>query len=417
MKWFSLLLILLAPLVHSGQSTEFELISGDTISADVYSADTQVLFLCLPSERGFSKGYVPTVQQLAFFDVDNVDVWALDLHSSYMVPKHRSSINRFKVKDVLEIISTAERKGFEKIFFLTSGRGAQLALKIAHQWQLENPKSSLIKGHIFHSPHLIHGKLELGTKAKYVDISTVSNLPIYLLLPQFSTKYFRADEISEQLKIGGSSVFTHRLKGAHGWFHMHDEKDLRPMDLKAKESLSNTYVLAMNLMSTVDIPKVVTLKKQTKNSQSLSFGKPVLKLYKGKSNISLKFKSIDGQLLNIKDFDNQVILINFWANWCKPCVKEIPSLVRLQTILKDKPFKILTVNVGESKQEIDASMKKVKFDLPIMLDHSGQAVKDWDVYAYPSNFFLDKNGKIRYTYRGALEWDAKPIVKTIQSLF
>jgi len=68
-------------------------------------------------------------------------------------------------------------------------------------------------------------------------------------------------------------------------------------------------------------------------------------------------------------------------------VKEIPSLVRLQTILKDKPFKILTVNVGESKQEIDAFMKKVKVDLLIMLDHFGQAVKDWGVYVYPSNFF------------------------------
>ncbi len=94
MKWFSLLLILLVPLVHSEQSTEFALTSGDTISAD-----TQVLFLYLPSERGFGKGYVSIVQQyvsivqqLAFF---GVDVWALDLHSSYMVSKHRSSINRF----------------------------------------------------------------------------------------------------------------------------------------------------------------------------------------------------------------------------------------------------------------------------------------------------------------------------------
>ncbi len=42
MKWFSLLLILLTPLAYSGQSTEFELTSGDTISADVYSADTQI---------------------------------------------------------------------------------------------------------------------------------------------------------------------------------------------------------------------------------------------------------------------------------------------------------------------------------------------------------------------------------------
>jgi hypothetical protein len=308
MKWFSLLLILLIPLAYSGQSTEFELTSGDTISADVYSADTQVLFLYLPSERGFGKGYVPTAQQLAFF---GVDVWALDLHSSYMTPKNRSSINRFKVEYVLEIISIAKHKGFKKIFFLTSGRGAQLALKTAHQWQLKNPKSSLIKGHIFHSPHLIHGKPELGAKAEYVDISTVSNLPIYLLLPQFGTKYFRADEIVKQLKIGGSSIFTHRLKGVHGGFHMRDEKDLKAMDLKSKEGLSDTYTLAMNLMNTVDIPKVMALKKQIKNSSNLSFGEPVFKPYKGKSNISLKLKSIDGQLLNIKDFDDQVILINF----------------------------------------------------------------------------------------------------------
>ncbi len=61
-------------------------------------------------------------------------------------------------------------------------------------------------------------------------------------------------------------------------------------------------------------------------------------------------------------------------------------------------------------------MQKVKFDLPIMLDSSGDAVKDWGVYAYPSNFLLDKNGVTRYSYRGALEWDADSVVNTIKSL-
>jgi peroxiredoxin len=51
-----------------------------------------------------------------------------------------------------------------------------------------------------------------------------------------------------------------------------------------------------------------------------------------------------------------------------------------------------------------------------MLDTDGQAVKDWGVYAYPSNFVLDKDGVIRYAYRGALEWDAPKIVNTIKTL-
>lgn len=57
-----------------------------------------------------------------------------DLHSSYMIPKYRSSINRFDVDDLLELITNAKEKSFKNIFFLTSGRGAQLALKIAYQW-------------------------------------------------------------------------------------------------------------------------------------------------------------------------------------------------------------------------------------------------------------------------------------------
>ena len=413
MKWLFLLLFLFSTLVHSGEKVELELNSGDTISADIYSADGRVLFLYLPSERGFGNGYVPTAQQLAFF---GIDVWALDLHSSYMIAKHRSSIDRFSVKDMLEVVESAKNKGFEKVYFLTSGRGSKLALKIAHEWQLKNPSSELLKGHIFHSPHLIYGKPKMGEKVDYVDIAKASNLPIYLFVPQFGTKYFRVDEIAQQLKIGGSSVFTHRLKGVNGGFQMRNEADLKPIDLKTKADLADAYTLAINLMDTVDIPKVPSLVKHSKNKNTLVSAKPTLSTYQGKSGIPLSLPSIDGELLDIKAFEGQAVLVNFWASWCKPCVTEIPSLVRLQSKLKDQPFKILTVNVGESKQTINAFMKQVKFDLPIMLDSEGEAVKQWGVYAYPSNFLLDKNGIIKYTYRGALEWDSNAVIDTIKEL-
>ena len=50
------------------------------------------------------------------------------------------------------------------------------------------------------------------------------------------------------------------------------------------------------------------------------------------------------------------------------------------------------------------------------MDVDGKAVRDWGVYAYPSNFVLDKNGVIRYAYRGALEWDSQLIIDTIKEL-
>jgi len=413
MKWLGLVFILFSSVVFAGEELEVELSSGNTISIDEYASDGDVLFLYLPSERGFGKGHVPTMQQLAF---DGYDVWVADLHSSYMIPKYRSSIDRFNIDDLLELISFAKNKSFKKIFFLTSGRGAQLALKLAYQWQLKNPKSNLLKGHILQSPHLIDGKPSLGKIANYVGIVNHSNLPIYMLLPQFGTKYFRGEEIAKQLEKGGSSVFIHRLKNVHGGFHMRDVKDLTKADIKAKDNLSDTYIRAARLINTVSISKPVLSNNEMQESSKIVFSEPVLKPYQGKQNIKLKLKTFNGNLIDVNEYKDRVVLLNFWASWCKPCVEEIPSLMRLQQQFNQNDFKIITINVGESREQIIEFMKKVKLDLPIILDTEGQAVKDWGVYAYPSNFVLDKNGVIRYAYRGALEWDSQPIINTIKTL-
>ena len=413
MKWLGFAFMLLSSVIFAGEELEVELSSGNNISIDAYVSDGDALFLYLPSERGFGKGHVPTMQQLAF---DGYDVWVADLHSSYMVPKYRSSIDRFNIDDLLELIDFAKNKSFKKIFFLTSGRGAQLALKVAYQWQLKNPGSNLLKGHILHSPHLIDGKPSLGNIANYVDIANRSNLPIYMLLPQFGTKYFRGEEIAKQLETGGSSVFIHRLKDVHGGFHMRDVKDLTVVDIKAKDDLSDVYTQAARLMNTVNVSKPLMLNNEIKKPAKVVLSEPVLKPYQGKQNIKLRLNTFDEKLIDVNEYKDQVVLLNFWASWCKPCVKEIPSLMRLQQQFNQTDFKIITINVGESRKQIIEFMKKVKLELPIMLDTNGKAVKDWGVYAYPSNFLLDKNGVIRYAYRGALEWDSQPIINTIKTL-
>ena len=99
MKWLGLIFILLSSVVFAGEELEIELSSGSTISIDAYTSSGDTLFLYLPSERGFGKGHVPTVQQLT---LDGYDVWVADLHSSYMMPKYRSSIGHFNIDDLIE---------------------------------------------------------------------------------------------------------------------------------------------------------------------------------------------------------------------------------------------------------------------------------------------------------------------------
>jgi thiol-disulfide isomerase/thioredoxin len=197
---------------------------------------------------------------------------------------------------------------------------------------------------------------------------------------------------------------------------MRDAKDLTKIDVQAKDSLSEVYIRAVRLMNTVSISEPLTANKNIQKSSKVIFSEPRLKLYQGKQNIRLKLNTFDDKLVDIGKYKGRVILLNFWASWCRPCVKEIPSLVRLQQQFGQDDFKIVTINIGESKEQIIEFMKKVKMELPIMLDADGQAVNDWGVYAYPSSFVLDRKGVIRYAYRGALEWDSQPIINTIGEL-
>ena len=159
-----------------------------------------------------------------------------------------------------------------------------------------------------------------------------------MLLPQFGTKYFRGEEIAKQLEKGGSSVFIHRLKNVHGGFHMRDVKDLTKADIKAKDNLSDTYIRAARLINTVSISKPVLSNNEMQESSKIVFSEPVLKPYQGKQNIKLKLKTFNGNLIDVNEYKDRVVLLNFWASWCKPCVEEIPSLMRLQQQFNQNDF-------------------------------------------------------------------------------
>lgn len=415
MKLLSLVFLLLSSLnALADQTLEFELSNDSSLLIHAYEGDGEELLLFLPSERGFGPGQTHTAQQLAFV---GKDVWMVDLHASHMLPKTPSSIQEFEVNELVELVNIAKDKGFKKLFFVATGRGAQLALKTAYYWQMNHSDRHYLGGHIFHAPHLIDGKPELGGEAHYVAIAKSSNLPVYLMASQYGTKYFRLGEIVEALKTGGSSVFTHRVKGVRGGFHMRPDKDLEPADLKAREGLADTYTMAMSLMQTVVLPDTIKQLENLKPQAQSSGFNPSLKPYSGQQGFELVLPTLDDQVMDLSQFKGQVVLLNFWASWCRPCIKEIPSLMRLKEKLADQPFVILTVNIGEEKRKIIEFKKKIPFDLPVALDLEGKAVQQWGVYAYPSNFLIDAQGQIRYTYRGALEWDEDHVVKTIESVF
>jgi len=128
-------------------------------------------------------------------------------------------------------------------------------------------------------------------------------------------------------------------------------------------------------------------------------------------------KDMKGERHQLSQYKNQVVLVNFWATWCPPCIEELPSLQRLQNLFKDKPFKILTIDVGEPTELIQPFLEQVgATDLTVLLDTDGKSHKDWNIYVFPTNFLLDRSGKIRYAAVGALNWDEPAIINIIEPL-
>ncbi|MCW8957195.1 MAG: TlpA family protein disulfide reductase [Gammaproteobacteria bacterium] len=131
---------------------------------------------------------------------------------------------------------------------------------------------------------------------------------------------------------------------------------------------------------------------------------------------ALKLNDLTGKTHDLNDYKGQIVLVQFWATYCTPCRKEMPSMNKLVKKMTGVPFKILAVDMGESKKDVTRFVKEVKPEFTILMDESGEALSSWRVFAAPSNFIIDPQGNIKYTLFGGVEWDSDELVKQLKML-
>ena len=130
----------------------------------------------------------------------------------------------------------------------------------------------------------------------------------------------------------------------------------------------------------------------------------------------LQLIDLQGESHNLQDYKGKIVLVQFWATYCTPCRKEMPSMNKLIKKMQGTPFKILAVDMGESKAEVQTFVDQVKPEFTILLDEAGQSIAQWQVFAAPSNFIIDTQGNIRYTLFGGVEWDSPELISQLKAL-
>ena len=123
--------------------------------------------------------------------------------------------------------------------------------------------------------------------------------------------------------------------------------------------------------------------------------------------------------INIKEFNGNLLLLNFWATWCEPCKKEMYYLDKFHNHFKDTGFKVLTVNTDTPKSmgKVKSYIRSKKYEFLVALDPNQQVMKKMSVKLLPTTILVDKDGSVLFRHQGYSPGDENIILKHITDQF
>ncbi len=145
---------------------------------------------------------------------------------------------------------------------------------------------------------------------------------------------------------------------------------------------------------------------------------PLIPLGERKPAPELKLHDIDGKRHDLAALRGKVVLVNFWATWCPPCRREMPSMQRLYQSLPRDAFEILAVNVGEDDGTVFAFTGTLDPSpaFPLLLDRDSEALRKWPAKGLPTSFVIDKQGRMALRAVGGREFDSPAVAAQFKAL-
>ena len=141
-----------------------------------------------------------------------------------------------------------------------------------------------------------------------------------------------------------------------------------------------------------------------------------IKPWSAKATPPLVLHDLDGHVVNLASLRGRVVVVNFWATWCEPCIAEMPSLERLSAKMAGRPFAVLAVNYGETPPKIQSFLKKSGIGLHVLLDPDQEVAEKWGAKGLPMTFLVDAKGKIRYWVFGERDWSQGESLQVVEKL-
>ena len=125
----------------------------------------------------------------------------------------------------------------------------------------------------------------------------------------------------------------------------------------------------------------------------------------------------DNRSLRLSDFRGRYVLLNFWATWCPPCVREMPSMEKLSAAFKERPFAVLAVSLdAEGAEKVVPFLKRLGITFPVALDPESRVSAVYGAKDLPATFLIDPQGRVIAAAKGEQDWASAEMVRYLDEL-
>jgi len=111
---------------------------------------------------------------------------------------------------------------------------------------------------------------------------------------------------------------------------------------------------------------------------------------------------LDGKPNSLSQYRGKIVLLNFWATWCKPCTTEMPAMQASFDRLRDQGFVVLAINELEDDAKVREHIKTYGHTFTVLMDPDNQVANQFGVYGLPVSVFIDQQGKVQEYIKGGL---------------
>ena len=120
-----------------------------------------------------------------------------------------------------------------------------------------------------------------------------------------------------------------------------------------------------------------------------------------------RLTDLGGKSQSLSQYRGKIVLVNFWATWCKPCKTEMPAMQAIYDKLRDKGFVVLAVNELEDDAKVREYIKQYGYTFPVLMDRDNKVANQFGVFGLPVSVFIDREGRVQEYIKGGLLTEQK----------